>query len=35
VPIVAKRWDVNITAFCIQLVLLAASSLAIIGAVSS
>lgn len=34
VPIVAKRWDVNITAFSIQLVLLAAGSLAIIGAAS-
>jgi uncharacterized membrane protein len=32
VPLVAKRWDVNITAFCIQVLLLAAGSLAIIGA---
>ncbi len=31
-PIVAKRWDVNITAFCIQVALLAAGSLAILGA---
>ena len=34
VPILAKRWDVNITAFSIQLVLLAAGSLAIVGAAS-
>ena len=33
-PIVAKRWDVNITAFCIQVALLAAGSLAILGAAS-
>jgi hypothetical protein len=32
IPIVAKRWDVNITAFSIQLALLAAGSLAIIVA---
>jgi len=35
VPIFAKRWDVNITAFSIQLVLLAAGWLAIVGAASS
>jgi uncharacterized membrane protein len=34
VPIIAKRWDVNITAFCIQVALLAAGSLAILGAAS-
>jgi len=34
VPILAQRWDVNITAFSIQLMLLAAGSLAIIGAAS-
>ncbi len=34
VPIFAKRWDVNIAAFSIQLVLLAAGSLAIAGAAS-
>jgi len=34
VPIIAKRWDVNITIFCVQIVLLAAGSLAIVGAVS-
>jgi hypothetical protein len=33
-PIAAGRWDVNITAFCVQIVLLAAGSLAIVGAVS-
>jgi len=32
VPIFARRWDVNITAFSIQLVLLVAGSLAIAGA---
>ena len=32
VPIFAKRWDVNITAFCVQLALLAASVVAIAGA---
>jgi hypothetical protein len=31
-PIFAKRWDVNITAFCVQLALLAASVVAIAGA---
>lgn len=35
IPIFAKRWDVNITAFSIQVALLAAGSLAIVGAVSS
>ena len=35
IPIIAKRWDVNITIFCVQLALLAAGSLAIVGAVSS
>ena len=34
VPIIAKRWDVNITAFCVQVVLLVAGSLAILGAAS-
>lgn len=29
VPIVAKRWDVNITAFCVQVVILAASLVAL------
>jgi|SRR5579862_406751 len=33
-PILAGRWDVNITAFCIQVALLAAGSLAILGAAS-
>ena len=33
-PILARRWDVNITAFCIQVALLAAGSLAILGAAS-
>jgi hypothetical protein len=32
VPLIAKRWDVNITAFCIQVALLAASALALVGA---
>ena len=35
IPIIAKRWDVNITIFCVQVALLAAGSLAIVGAVSS
>jgi uncharacterized membrane protein len=35
IPIFAKRWDVNITIFCVQVALLAAGSLAIVGAVSS
>jgi uncharacterized membrane protein len=35
VPLIAKRWDVNITAFCIQVALLAASALALVGAASS
>ena len=34
IPVVAKRWDVNITAFCVQLVLLAGGALAILGAAS-
>jgi len=34
-PVFAKRWDVNITAFTVQLVLLAAGSLAILGATSN
>jgi hypothetical protein len=34
VPIVAKFWDVNITIFCVQVVLLAAGTLAVVGAVS-
>jgi hypothetical protein len=34
IPIVAKRWDVNITIFCVQVVLLTAGSLAIFGAAS-
>lgn len=29
VPLIAKQWDVNITAFCIQIVLLAAGVLAL------
>lgn len=29
VPLIAKKWDVNITAFCIQLVLLAAGTIAL------
>jgi hypothetical protein len=33
-PIAGKRWDVNITIFCVQVALLAAGSLAILGAVS-
>ena len=32
VPLIAKRWDVNITIFCIQVVLLAAGALALAGA---
>ena len=32
VPIIAKRWDVNITAFSIQLVILAAGILTVTGA---
>jgi uncharacterized membrane protein len=32
VPLVAKKWDVNITIFCVQVVLLAASTLALVGA---
>jgi hypothetical protein len=35
VPLIAKRWDVNITAFCIQVALLAAGALALVGAASS
>lgn len=31
-PIVAKRWDGNITVFCVQTVLLVAGALAIFGA---
>ena len=31
-PIIAKRWDVNITVFSVQVALLAAGSLAIVGA---
>lgn len=34
VPIIAKRWDVNITAFCVQAVLLAGGALAIWAAAS-
>lgn len=34
IPIIARRWDVNITVFCVQLALLAAGSLAIVGAAS-
>jgi hypothetical protein len=33
-PIVAKRWDVNITIFCVQVALLAAGSLSLLGAAS-
>ena len=29
VPLIAKKWDVNITIFCVQVVLLAAGTLAI------
>jgi Family of unknown function (DUF6640) len=32
VPIVAKKWDVNITIFCVQVVLLAGGTLAIAAA---
>ncbi len=35
VPLIAKRWDVNITVFCVQLVLLAAGALALVGAAAS
>ena len=35
VPLIARRWDVNITVFCIQLVLLAAGALALVGAATS
>jgi len=31
IPIIAKRWDANITAFSIQLVILAAGLLAVGG----
>jgi hypothetical protein len=34
VPFFAKRWDMNITVFCVQIVLLAAGSLAVAAAVS-
>jgi hypothetical protein len=29
VPLIAKKWDVNITIFCVQIVLLAAAAIAI------
>jgi hypothetical protein len=32
VPLFAKRWDVNVAIFCVQVVLLVAGSLAIVGA---
>ena len=32
VPIIAPKWDVNVTAFCIQIVLLVAGTLAITAA---
>ena len=32
IPIIAKRWDANITAFSVQLVILAAALLAVSGA---
>jgi hypothetical protein len=32
VPLIAKMWDVNITVFCVQLVILAAGTLSIFGA---
>ncbi len=35
VPLIAKRWDVNITVFCIQVALLAAGALALVGAATS
>ena len=35
VPLIAKRWDVNITVFCIQVLLLAAGALALVGAAAS
>ncbi len=35
VPLIAKQWDVNITAFSIQVVLLAAGALALLGAAAS
>jgi hypothetical protein len=31
-PIVARRWDVNITAFCAQVLLLVAASVSILAA---
>ena len=31
IPIIARKWDVNVTAFCIQLVLLAAGVLALLA----
>lgn len=34
IPIIAKKWDANITAFSIQLVILAAGLLAVTGALS-
>jgi hypothetical protein len=32
VPLIAKRWDVNIAIFCVQVTLLAAGTLALLGA---
>jgi hypothetical protein len=34
IPIIAKKWDANITAFTIQLVILAAGILSVAGASS-
>jgi hypothetical protein len=34
VPLIAKKWDVNITAFAIQLVILAAGILTVTGAIA-
>jgi hypothetical protein len=33
-PLIADKWDVNITAFCIQLVILAAGLLTVTGAIA-
>jgi len=32
VPLISKTWDVNITAFCIQVAILAAGVVAVTGA---
>jgi hypothetical protein len=32
IPIIAKKWDANITVFCVQLLILAAGILTVSGA---